>query len=598
MNLLETELRELAQTHLELIQDIQWHDLRRAVVMHLESLEEQDTLIIPRVNTRLSVSPRHQPKALSQMEAMEHRAGQLGTQSFFRFLKTANPNGSGCHANPSVAPTNDPAESDTNKAQLSCTAPNCLRSHAPHWLYAELWAFRWWVQHEFNTGLATGYTLDGDLIGMSTRTANLTLATMPYVDEGLLPQVQMACTDPTAGDLRRHDCHCSQQTSQPPQWTAPQRQSFDTTVGTTHPGGMSLPRDQLSSESIPLQIQHQPQRPIHGFPEKITGKRTPGQEPNENMPNNKKLELRPKLHRHLLLMRLQNQTLVHQWHPPSTRHVNIGLTRLLSPEPFETLRQTAGSTVQSIPASVPTPSSAPVSNELNQIAAQADTNPMTQSLMEPDQWLPRYTFSTKDPGQHFGSMVRETTDPIYPPVATNTYARHAVTLARRQQFSNWTVSSSPSFTSLLQNHYPVSMGTWGTILQGNMISTGPRPSTLWSPSADTHGIPKHRQQTPLCSSFGGTNISDPDSQECCIRKISPTVVQGLPSYQIICRPFFWPLSNLMKLARPVGPPYETSSTRRSGLGLLSWDLAWHPARHNDDGHERWASPQDTLANWS
>eukprot|EP00434_Breviolum_minutum_P042986 symbB.v1.2.038286.t1/scaffold5908.1/size22520/2 len=66
---------------------------------------------------------------------------------------------------------------------LSCTDPNCIRAHASNWLYAELWAFRWWVKHEFNTGLATGYTLDGDLIAMSTRTANVTLATMPYVDE-------------------------------------------------------------------------------------------------------------------------------------------------------------------------------------------------------------------------------------------------------------------------------------------------------------------------------------------------------------------------------------------------------------------------------
>ena len=34
------------------------------------------------------------------------------------------------------------------------------------------------------------------------------------------------------------------------------------------------------------------------------------------------------------------------------------------------------------------------------------------------------------------------------------------------------------FTSLLQNHYPVSMGTWGTIITGQHDPTGPRPSTF------------------------------------------------------------------------------------------------------------------------
>ena len=67
--------------------------------------------------------------------------------------------------------------------RYTCTNPNCVRPHAPNWLYAELLAFRWYVQHEIYTGLGTGFTLDGDLIAMSYRTASLTLATMPYIDE-------------------------------------------------------------------------------------------------------------------------------------------------------------------------------------------------------------------------------------------------------------------------------------------------------------------------------------------------------------------------------------------------------------------------------
>jgi len=49
---MERELQDLAQTHLDHIQDIRWHDLRRAVVIHLEHMDEQDMLIHPRIPTR------------------------------------------------------------------------------------------------------------------------------------------------------------------------------------------------------------------------------------------------------------------------------------------------------------------------------------------------------------------------------------------------------------------------------------------------------------------------------------------------------------------------------------------------------------------
>ena len=179
---LETELRELAQTHLDLIQDIQWHDLRRAVVIHLESMEEHDTLIIPRIPTRQVchhiINQKPCPKWTDGTAC-----GATWHPEFLQILEDGQPKWI-------WMPRQTICRSDQRsrgirhqQGQLSCTDPNCLRAHAPNWLYAELWAFRWWVQHEFNTGLATGYTLNGDLIGMSTRTANLTLATMPYVDE-------------------------------------------------------------------------------------------------------------------------------------------------------------------------------------------------------------------------------------------------------------------------------------------------------------------------------------------------------------------------------------------------------------------------------
>ena len=182
MNLLETELRELAQTHLELIQDIQWHDLRRAVVIHLESLEEHDTLIVPRVATRQVchhiINQKPCPKWTDGTPC-----GATWHPEFLQILEDGQPKWIWMPRQ-SICRTDQRSRGVRHQqGQLSCTDPNCLRAHAPNWLYAELWAFRWWVQHEFNTGLATGYTLNGDLIDMSTRTANLTLATMPYVDE-------------------------------------------------------------------------------------------------------------------------------------------------------------------------------------------------------------------------------------------------------------------------------------------------------------------------------------------------------------------------------------------------------------------------------
>ena len=178
----ERELRELAQTHLEHIQDIQWHDLRRAVVTHLESMEENDTLpyarIPPRQVCHHILNNRPCPKWKDGTAC-----GATWHPEFVQILDDGNPTWiwmprqTICRTNQRSLGVRHP------QGPFTCTDPNCLRAHAPNWLYAELWAFRWYVQHEFHTGLGTGYTLNGDLIGVSARAANLTLATMPYVDE-------------------------------------------------------------------------------------------------------------------------------------------------------------------------------------------------------------------------------------------------------------------------------------------------------------------------------------------------------------------------------------------------------------------------------
>ena len=119
---LETELRELAQTHLDFIQDIQWHDLRRAVVIHLESMEEHDTLIIPRISTR-QVCHHITTRSPVLNGQMEQPAGLHGTPSFFKSSKTVNPSGFGCHAKPYAVPTSDPAGSDTNRVNFLALTP-------------------------------------------------------------------------------------------------------------------------------------------------------------------------------------------------------------------------------------------------------------------------------------------------------------------------------------------------------------------------------------------------------------------------------------------------------------------------------------------
>ena len=49
---MEQQLRDLAQTHLEHIQDFRLSDLRRAVVLHLENMGEQDMVLQHKMPTR------------------------------------------------------------------------------------------------------------------------------------------------------------------------------------------------------------------------------------------------------------------------------------------------------------------------------------------------------------------------------------------------------------------------------------------------------------------------------------------------------------------------------------------------------------------
>ena len=485
---LETELRELAQTHLDLIQDIQWHDLRRAVVIHLESLEEHDTLIVPRVATRQVchhiINQKPCPKWTDGTAC-----GATWHPEFLQILEDGQPKWIWMPRQAICRSDQRSRGVRHQQGQLSCTDPNCLRSHAPNWLYAELWAFRWWVQHEFNTGLATGYTLNGDLIGMSTRTANLTLAIMPYVDEAYYHKFRWHAPIPqpeTYGDMIV---------------TAPSR------------------RANLHNE--------QPRRGRASTPRR------------HNTPK-----------RHVT--------------PPRT--VVIRAEAPPAPAPAAPT-QTAGSSVQSIPASVPAPSPAPVSTELTQMTAPADTNPMTQS------WnlisgFPTTPSPPRIPDTILGAWFER------PPIQftrqlSPTHMQGMPSLLREDSSFQLNSQLLTEFTSLLQNHYPVSMGTWGTIIQGNMTPQAPGhlhfdrlqliPMASETQTADASLLKFWWHQHLLLA----RNVAQ---ERFANRRAGPTIISDH------LQAFLLTAINLMKLARPVGPPYDLRQPESPALASLAETL--------------------------
>ena len=560
MNLLETELRELAQTHLDLIQDIQWHDLRRAVVIHLESLEEHDTLIAPRIPSRQIchhiINQKPCPKWTDGTPC-----GATWHPEFLQILEDGQPKWIWLPRQ-SICRTDQRSRGVRHQqGQLCCTDPNCLRSHAPNWLYAELWAFRWWVQHEFNTGLATGYTLNGDLIGMSTRTANLTLATMPYVDEAYyhkfrwhapIPQPEtygdMIVTAPSrranqqprrgrASTPRRHNTPKRHVT--PPRPVVIRAEAPPAAAPTAHTQPW-LPQEANWEEDPWTRAERE-----HAEQQEAKAKAPPPPAPytTQELPAG----------------------------PPVTPSINPPRQHRVDQTPitraFETLRQTAGSTVQSIPASVPEPSPAPVSNELNQIAAQADINPMTQS------WnlisgFPTTPSPPRIPDTILGAWFER------PPIQFTrqlppTHMQGLPSLLREDSSFQLNSQLLTEFTSLLQNHYPVSMGTWGTIIQGNMIPQVPGhqhfdrlqliPMASETQTADASLLKFWwRQHLLLARNVAQERFAN--------SRAGPTIISEH------LQAFLLTAINLMKLARPVGPPFELRQPEGPALASLAETL--------------------------
>ena len=567
---LETELRELAQTHLDLIQDIQWHDLRRAVVIHLESLEEHDTLIVPRVPVPRVPTRQVCHHIINQKPCPKWTdgtaCGATWHPEFLQILEDGQPKWIWMPRQAICRSDQRSRGVRHQQGQLCCTDPNCLRSHAPNWLYAELWAFRWWVQHEFNTGLATGYTLNGDLIGMSTRTANLTLATMPYVDEAYYHKFRWHAPIPqpeTYGDMivtapsRRANLHNEQprrgRASTPRRHNTPKRH-------------VTPPRPVvIRAEAPPAPA---PAAPTHPW---LTPETNWEEDPWTRAEREHAEQQEARAKAKAPPPPAPYSTQEPPAGPPVTPSINPPRQHRVEQTPitraFETLRQTAGSSVQSIPASVPAPSPAPTSTELTQMTAPADANLMTQS------WNLISGFPTTPSPPRIPDTILAAWFERPPIQFTRqlppTHMHGMPSLLREDSSFQLNSQLLTEFTSLLENHYPVSIGTWGTIIQGNM-----------TPQVPGHQHFDRLQLIPMASETHTADASllkfwwhqhlllarNVVQERFANSRAGPTIISDH------LQAFLLTAINLMKMARPVGPPYELRQPQGPALASLAETL--------------------------
>ena len=315
---------------------------------------------------------------------MEQHAGQLGTQSLFKFLKMANPSGFGCHAKPYVGPTNDPAGSDTNRVNFVAQTPTAYVHMHP-------------IGYTQNFG-----PFDGGCNMNSTQV--LPPATHSTVTWLVCLLVQPTSHWPPCHTLTRptttnsdgmHRFRWHAQIQAPETYgdmivTAPSRRA---NLHNEQPrrGRASTPRRHntpkrhvtpprpvvIRAEAPPAPT---PAAPTHPW---LTPETNWEEDPwtRAEREHAEKEEARAKVKAPPPPAPYSAQE--PPAGPPVTPAINPPRQHRVEQTPitraFETLRQTAGSSVQSIPASVPAPSPAPTSTELTQMTAPADANLMTQS---------------------------------------------------------------------------------------------------------------------------------------------------------------------------------------------------------------------------
>lgn len=380
---MERELRALAQTHLEHIQEVRWQDLRLAVVTHLESLEEPDTLLYPRISPRdVCQHILHNRPCPNWTDGVT--CGATWHPEFVQILDDGKPKWIWMPRQ-TICRTHQRSQAMRHpQGPFSCTDPNCLRSHAPNWLYAELWAFRWYVQHEFNTGLGTGYTLNGDLIAVSYRTANLTLATMPYVDEAYYHQYRWHAPIPQPeayGDMmvtatsRRANFNEQPRKGRattPRRHTSPRRNTTPTRkcVIRVDDPRQTVPSTQRQPWLAPEPVGEDPWTRAEREHAEQQAARAREEDPWTRA-EREHAEQRARAQAKAPPPPAPYPVQEPQVTPPVTPSINPPRQHRIEQSPihraFETLRQTAGSTAHSIPASVQTPPPVPSPVDLAQV---------------------------------------------------------------------------------------------------------------------------------------------------------------------------------------------------------------------------------------
>ena len=216
---------------------------------------------------------------------------------------------------------------------------------------------------------------------------------------------------------------------------------------------------------------------------------------------------------------------------------------------------------------MPAPSADPGPHDLTQVATRADTNPMTQS------WnlisgFPTTPSPPRIPDTILGAWFER------PPIQFTrqlppTHIQGMPSLLRADSSFQLNSQLLTEFTSLLENHYPVSMGTWGTIIHGNM-----------TPQVPGHQHFDRLQLIPMASETSTADASllkfwwhqhlliarNVAQERFANSSAGPTIISDH------LQAFLLTAINLMRLARPVGPPFELRQPEGPALASLAETL--------------------------
>ena len=479
------------------------------------------------------VSPHHQPKALSQMDRWNSMRGNLAPRVYsnsWRWPTQVDLDATPNHM--SVRPAIPRGQTPTGSTLLhrpqlptfTCTQLAIRRTLGLSMVGAT------WIQHRSCHRLHTQRWPDWYVYSYS----------QPHIGHhairwrGLLPQVPMACTDSTAcetyGDMivtapsRRANLH----NEQPRRGRASTPRRHNTPKRHVTPPRPVVIRAEAPPAPAPAAPTHPWLTPETNWEEDPWTRAE--REHAEQQEARAKAKAPPPPAPYSAQEPPAGPPVTPSINPPRQHRVEqTPITRA-----FETLRQTAGSSVQSIPASVPAPSPAPTPLSSHRwLHQQTPTSWHSHGTWSVDFRLHRLHQESQTPYWVHGLKDHRSNLPASCHQHTCMACRPSY---EKTAASNWTVSSWPSSHPCLRTitRWALAHGaqsyraTWHHKFQAINTSI----AFSWSPWP-----PKHKPPTPLYSSFGGTNISC--SPGMWHKNASPIVVRGPPSYQTICRPFFW-----------------------------------------------------------